>query len=401
MRLMALAFGLLVWCGPVLASTAVHPDYRVRPKVFTDDDGLPPSGVSALVQARDGYLWVGTFGGLARFDGRTFRTYRDRHVPGSLHVDGEPETGPSSDRIVALHEDDEGRLWIGTEDAGLSVLEHGEFRHLPFCDGLCQINDILQGPDRGIWVASSEGVFKLDPVSGQVVWSGRSSPAGYTRLASDGLGRIHVAGYESFHVVAGQQLRPIRLPGGNRGVRLLEGNGDGLLVGTERELYRYDPVRQQWQPLGVEEPALAARDAEGLWWVSQLSGKVVREDGMGGWAHVPELSGMGIISLAWDDEGDLWAGSGSKGLLRTRKPLFGLFSTSQLGTNMAGRAIIGDGNGGLWFGSACGGVHHWSHDGGVQALPLRKAQVGECVTSLLLDHEGVLWVGTGEGGWRG
>lgn len=388
------AFGLFVVSGFALAAQAVQPDYRISPTVFTGDDGLPQSGVTALVQTRDGYLWVGTFGGLARFDGQAFTIFRQRPAPGAPDPGRGHRGGPASDRVLTLFEDDAGRLWIGTEDAGLSVYQQGTFRHLPLCGGTCQINDILQTADGAIWVAGKAGVFKLDPVSWQILWRERPTQAGYYRLASDSQGRIHVGGYGGFHVVDGQRLRRIPLPGGDTAVQLLESDGDGLLVGTENALYRYDPVRRHWQPLGIDRPAYAAQDGEGLWWVAQSSGKFVRQDGAGRWQQVPELSDMGVISLAWDDEGDLWAGSGSKGLLRTRKPLFGVFSSSQLGTNMAGRAVVADGDGGLWFGSACGGVRHWSHEGHMQAPALRQALGSECATSLLLDRNGWLWVGS-------
>lgn len=61
-----LVMGTRAWANPAF-------DYRVGVRAYSSDDGLPQSHVNAIVQARDGYLWVGTFGGLARFDGTTDR----------------------------------------------------------------------------------------------------------------------------------------------------------------------------------------------------------------------------------------------------------------------------------------------------------------------------------------
>ncbi|KAF1719206.1 ligand-binding sensor domain-containing protein [Pseudoxanthomonas wuyuanensis] len=397
LRLIVLVVGLLVMQGSALASTGVQPSYRSAPKIFTGDDGLPQAGVNAMVQTRDGYLWFGTFGGLARFDGLTFKVFRTQPAPDGEGADGS-RSGPASDRILALQEDDQGRLWIGTEDAGLSVYENGGFRHLSVCGGTCQVNGILQGADRVIWLASSMGVLKLDPASRRETRIEQSGLAGFMRLARDREGRIYAGGNNGLFVVSGHQLQSIPLPGGDSRVQVLEADGGHLLVGTERALYRHDPATAGWRALGVQSPAYATRHRDGQWWVSQVSGQVVRGDGQGGWTPVPELSDMGITSLSSDNEGNLWAGSGSKGLLQLRTPLFGVLAEQQLGTHMAGRAVIADGQGGLWLGSACGGLRHWRRDGSMRALAIRHVLGNDCVASLLLDRQGVLWIGTAAGG---
>jgi Two component regulator propeller len=84
--------------GPVEPSfDLAHTQFRgAAPggKEFNSDDGLPQNSVTSIAQTADGYLWLGTFGGLARFDGQHFRVFR------STATDG-----PSSDRILALVED--------------------------------------------------------------------------------------------------------------------------------------------------------------------------------------------------------------------------------------------------------------------------------------------------------
>jgi hypothetical protein len=123
----------------------------------------------------------------------------------------------------------------------------------------------------------------------------------------------------------------------------------------------------------------------------------MREDAGGLWREMPELFGMGITSLARDDDGNVWLGSGSKGLLRVRESSFGLVPAPKSGVNMAGRAVAADGHGGLWLGSACGGLRHWRHDGDVRVVPIQEAAGNDCVTSLALDREGTIWAGMVEG----
>lgn len=395
-RPMMLAIGIFAAWTSAFASAASQLDAKSGVRIFTSDDGLPPSGVNAVVQTRGGYLWIGTFGGLARFDGLNFKIFKGQSARRVSDPKSGQYAGPASDRILTLYEDDAGRLWIGTQDAGLSVFERGSFRHLPICDGVCQVNDILQGPDKALWVATNIGLLKMDPASQRAVWIQRAAGSGYSRLASDRRGRIYVGGYGGLWGVVGRKLESISPPSGDISIVLLKRSDDDLLVGTLRDLYRYDPVRRQWRPMGIGRPAYAARSANGQWWVSLESGQVLRQDGTGTWRDVPELA-VGITSLAWDDEGNLWVGSGSKGLLRVREPMFGLLSVPHLQANVAGRAVVADGLGGLWFGSDCGPLLHWRHDGAMQKQPLKPALENDCVNSLLLDREGVLWVGTSGG----
>lgn len=80
--------------------------------------GLPQNSVNAMVQTRDGYLWLATRDGLARFDGIRFKVY------------GLEQGLPSVD-ISSLLEDHEGALWIGTLGSGLCRLTGGTWKQFP------------------------------------------------------------------------------------------------------------------------------------------------------------------------------------------------------------------------------------------------------------------------------
>ncbi|QWP75312.1 hypothetical protein J5226_16980 [Lysobacter sp. K5869] len=394
------ALGLLaglVLSHAVSASAPLrHPDYRVGVHAYGTDDGLPPSGVNAIVQTRDGYLWIGTFGGLARFDGLTFTTFRNRPALDARGARSSAQAGPVSDRISALLEDRQRRLWIGTQDAGLSVYAHGRFRPVPVCGGTCQINTLFEMPGGELWIASSAGLFVLDPASEKARWI---DPGRYGRahIARDGRGRVYVAGADGLFAVTDGRLRPIPLPAGDAWVRMLKRSGDELLIGTDRALYRYEPGAGRWRPLGIAQPTDALQAADGRWWVATASGQLLRERGPGRWSEVRELSGVGVTRLGRDDEGNLWIGSGNRGLLRVRSPLFGLLPVPRAGLNIAGRAILADGRGGLWLGSACGGLRHWREGGPMPLQPLRPGEDDDCVTNLAAGRDGALLVGTAEG----
>ena len=77
-------------------------------------DGLPQSSVIAITQTRDGYLWLGTLNGLVRFDGNAFTPFNVNNTPAL-----------PDDRVVFLFEDSRTNLWVGTDNAGLCVIQNG------------------------------------------------------------------------------------------------------------------------------------------------------------------------------------------------------------------------------------------------------------------------------------
>src|SRR5262245_33464379 len=91
--------------------------YRIR--LWRAEEGLPQSSVTSILQTRDGYLWLGTFNGLARFDGVAFTV----HVPDNTR-------GLPSNRILALFENPDGSVFVATEDGDLAVSDKGEFKTL-------------------------------------------------------------------------------------------------------------------------------------------------------------------------------------------------------------------------------------------------------------------------------
>jgi ligand-binding sensor domain-containing protein len=104
------AFGqsrCLTLCAFLLATGNTVAEYRFD--VWTADSGLPQNSVRAIVQTRDGYIWVGTLDGLARFDGVRFTVFNKANSPGL-----------SGNRVTALYEDFDGDLWVGLDAGGVA-----------------------------------------------------------------------------------------------------------------------------------------------------------------------------------------------------------------------------------------------------------------------------------------
>ena len=112
--------------------------------------GLPSNDVRVLLEASDGALWVGTYGGLVRVDGKNVRTWTTAD-------------GLSSDRIRALHEDESGALWIGTYDGGLNRFANNAFVPIRKRDGLFDdgVFAILDGNDGRYYMSSNRGIYSV------------------------------------------------------------------------------------------------------------------------------------------------------------------------------------------------------------------------------------------------
>ncbi|MFB3132378.1 MAG: two-component regulator propeller domain-containing protein, partial [Rhodothermales bacterium] len=161
---------------------------------WTTADGLPQNTIGAMVQTRDGYLWLGTQEGLVRFDGATFTVFDRKNVDafkvnavqdlveaadGTLWIGMRgggvvayagghftaftSEAGLSSDYIMDLHADPDGALWVGTYQGGLNRYHAGVFTHYDAEKGLPgdQISVIYRDPDGVLFVATEVGLFRF------------------------------------------------------------------------------------------------------------------------------------------------------------------------------------------------------------------------------------------------
>src|SRR4051812_844278 len=111
---------VLLFLGGLVPLT--HAQISINPpnffaRVWQVEQGLPQNKVTAVVQTRDGYLWTGTYSGLARFDGMEFKVFNEQNTP-EMH----------SSRVTALFEAEDGTLWIGHENGSVTTYRNGHFQ---------------------------------------------------------------------------------------------------------------------------------------------------------------------------------------------------------------------------------------------------------------------------------
>lgn len=119
--------------------------------VYNDQNGLPTSEANAVLQTSDGYLWIGGYGGLVRYDGREFCNYSTM------------DSGLTTSGIRALFEDRSHRLWVGTNDKGVFLYENGVFTAclLPEGELFRSIRCFAQDDSGTIFVGTSTGLAKI------------------------------------------------------------------------------------------------------------------------------------------------------------------------------------------------------------------------------------------------
>ncbi len=129
-----------------LCSSALASDPRLAVDVWTSRHGMPQNSATDLLFSDDGYLWLTTFGGIARFDGWRFQTYT-------------PASSPQLEdtRFTSIAQTPDGALWFGSLGGKLYRLEDGRFDVV--LDGLQGVWDLVVGEDGRLWVASVEGVW--------------------------------------------------------------------------------------------------------------------------------------------------------------------------------------------------------------------------------------------------
>jgi signal transduction histidine kinase/ligand-binding sensor domain-containing protein len=397
---------LFDWSRTALAQSVPT---RYLHDVLNTENGLPQNDVTQVIQTRDGYLWLGTNGGLARFDGVRFTVFDSGNTP-ELR----------SNRILALAEDRDGTLWIGTQNGGLTSYSQGRFRTYTTRDGL---------PDESIFdiEADRQGNLWLSPGGLLRLTNGRFTL--YTTLdglPSNGSGDIHEAPDGSLWFRSGDFIMRFHegrferygikgLPGdwilnvssmtiaGDGSVWLSTGyglvtlqNGRFTLLTTNRNsdatgtpsMFVTNTFKDRAGNLRLLTPSGLAHYQEG---------KVILDTPI----PITELSGLkpglwSVHSILEDREGNLWLGTSVMGLHRFRPRQVTAY-TAETGLSDQGFIpITDDGAGGLWLGSTdqINSLYHFQ-DG-----KFTLYNINTMARSLYRDHMGTLWIGTGKGLYR-
>lgn len=377
--------------APARETSALDPsralgDYVRR--LWRTADGLPQNSVRQLIQSRNGYLWLGTPNGLARFDGVRFTVFNRGNTPGMR-----------DDEVQALFEDRRGQIWFGTR-AGLGRLRGDEVSFFGLAEGLIGTNVYAVGEDAagGIWVGTTVGlsVLRGDRAQSFTTSEGLTSN-GVRVLHWDGRGRLWV-GAGGLHIFesgrferAGDGIldrRPTAISEDHRG-ELWLGTIDGLRRVRDGKV----TTRGVPEELLRREIRTLLHDREGTLWSGTVGGGLYRLSG-GELEQLTEREGLGhdtIFALYEDRERNLWVGSRA-GLERLKDPAVTLYGTAHGLPNEHIKTVYEDRRGDLWIGTERGLVRRRAG----RFEPWRGAALLESasVWAIHEDRAGALWIGT-------
>lgn len=349
-------------------------------------EGLPQVSANVLRRTRDGFLWVGTFGGLVRFDGHRFRTFPSDGID-----------GPPSRRIVSLYEDVRQRLWIGTEDGGMSLYERGRFRQLPICGGSCMVYRVFSTDGLDIRALVAGRILRVDPDTLQEM-EGEAIAGNYSYSAQVG-GQVLVGGQSGLLRFSASGVESLPLPDGHRWVTSVAGVGDSAWMTLDSgDLYRFD-AGSRWTHLrrGMPRGARVMADGAGGLYLSDDVGGTRRLSRDGAEQALDGAERLHAASLIADEDGALWIGTPGKGLWRLRPSSVALLHQTAV-PDAPGRVLAPDGAGGMWLAMGCTSLWHLDAEGRQTAWPV-EARIGKgCIHSLLHDRAtGALWIGSTDG----
>ncbi|MED5524222.1 MAG: diguanylate cyclase [Pseudomonadota bacterium] len=395
-RLRLFAAICLFWAGQAVAAPAsvMAPLSHYFKSVWTTREGLPHNTINSIAQTPDGYLWLTTWEGIARFNGKEFKVFgRDTGT-------GLPDAG-----IRAVYVDTKGRLIIGGARGGLATVTDGHWQAYKPLGYL--INRVWADEAGAIWVGTEGGgLFRVDSQQHVSRWTtadGLPSNAIYSMVKADNGGiwigtAKGLALWRAGHVSAVKGVPEVPV----FDLRHYQGQ---LLIGSERGLYRLsgnraEPVAPALLDLAITQ---LLADHQGSLWVGTVQRGIYRLSQRYGLEHLDMSFGLPsnrALGLFEDREHSIWVGTNG-GLLRLRNsPFSAVTSDVGLSGNYV-RTVLEDPSGDIWIGTARGLNRYSPSEARVVETVMQK----QSILSLAFDTDGSLLVGTYASGlyryWHG
>jgi signal transduction histidine kinase/ligand-binding sensor domain-containing protein len=397
--LRVVCFGVCSLCWTATAALAAASSYRID--AWTTADGLPTNSVNAVLQTRDGFLWLATYGGLVRFDGTRLKIFTTENTAGL-------RTG----RLISLYESRDGALWLTSEGLGLTRLFHGHFASYSTAEGLPD-NDVVA------MFELQDGSLIVDTRKGAARWDGNRFVA-ETSLPSVADPHRTILGRSASGATWYRDAGGVHRFEGGRVTRTLQLEVAPLSAYEDRAGRLWlqlslagDQSRQlacvcdgRLVRFGAAEGVQAAgavswsEDREGrVWFGFRGNGGLMRFDGQQftRLTTADGLPGPNVEKIFQDREGTMWAPTDG-GLARlTATPLTSYSTRDGLEHDNA-YVVYADRKGDVWIASAPGLTRFRNQR--FEPMSAAFGLEGQFVNAIFEDRDGVLWLGVLDGSVR-
>ena len=392
--LIAVAMLTAQLAGDELPGTARRASQYIHSS-WTLDDGLPHSTVRAITQSADGNLWVGTYEGLARFNGFGFRVISRSTSPAI-----------PNNSVIALLRGRDGALWIGTNH-GLARMDGETITTIDGAEGAegPSIQAIAESADGTLWAATNgSGLLRVS--GGRVTRFGAAEGFGSEILSSlaighDGAVWAGTNGGGLVRVSRGTVTTISTAEGlGNDVVlSLVMARDGGLWIGCAQGLFLLRDVKISGPggraPLAADSVSALLEDLSGTLWIGTYSRGLFRydrkRDELARYDARPGLLDESVRTIFEDVEGGLWLGTNG-GLERLDAGAVVSYTTSEGLTNDYVRSVLETRDGAMWIGTA-GGLARL-RDGRFTIFDVSDGLAASYVFSLAEGRDGTLWIGT-------
>ena len=362
-------------------------------RVWRIEDGLPQNRIRAISQTPDGYLWIGTSEGLARFDGVRFRIFNRANTP-ALQDDG----------ILHLLLTRDGALWIGTEGGGVVRYRNGEFRNYSTAEGLTNgfVRAIYQDRGGSLWIGTDRGIFRMEGDRFRRLDGTPEIPsASFNSFAEDDAGRIWTTSTVGLLAIAGGKLTKPGHACADPQLRALQASSHGFFravrpAGGASEVR--DGCAVPDRSLPTYQLKSITEDRDGNLWIATAGHGVIRSvNGDQTTFTAPSVLPDNTVNTVFEDrQGNLWIGC-EDGLVRlSRSSVTNIGSAQGLDDdNIA--TVYPDRAGTLWIATLTGQIYR------VRGASMERFHLPAPAADLLIrtvweDREGTMWFGSYRGG---
>jgi signal transduction histidine kinase/ligand-binding sensor domain-containing protein/CheY-like chemotaxis protein len=341
--------------------------------VYTSEDGLPQNSIFFITQTPDGFIWLATNAGIARFDGIEFDVFDRKNTPALIN-----------DVSEFLLVDQGGVLWIATRKGGFTCCKNGIFeKSYTTKDGLVSndVRAILTSHDGSKWIATAGGLNRLE--RGKISaphFTGSVVPRDILNLAEDSRGYLWIGTYNGLLVAAKTET-------GKYSIERAGFDGEfisALEIDRENRLWVGTNVsglfRLEW---AHGDDPVPARQGQSAWqWDRQFS--FTTENG---------LSSNLISALYLDRDGIVWIGTQSGGLNRLQGDHVSVFDVGVGLSHSYVSSVFKDREGNLWIGTNGGGLN-LLRDSKIATYTTKNGLSYDQVYGIYEDSQGCVWIGT-------